>query len=246
MLSEMGFISDQEGIVSRYSRELAQWNEHLEQSKQCICEAVQHYNPKSVAILGSGWLFDVPIEFLSKHCEHVYLYDIVHPSQIKHKTSKFGNVTAIEADLTGNVIQLVWEQRKQNKKQIDLNNIVCAGFNLGIDVDLVVSLNILNQLDILICDYISQEFNVSEEELLPFRKRIQYSHIESLSKSNYCLITDFEEHIYSLNGEFEKSNSLVKIEIPTKPHVNYWKWKFDKSGAYYENKEVVFNVVGTF
>ena len=49
------------------------------------------------------------------------------------------------------------------------------------EYDLVISLNLLNQLDILLCDYLKEKFKIDNEEtLLPIRKIIQQNHLDIL------------------------------------------------------------------
>ena len=97
----MGFLKDQEGIITRYINEEGNWEAHLRHTKGFITDVVKKYKPESVSILGSGWLLDVPIEFLAANCKSICLYDIRHPAQIRHRLRRFKNVVFVECDLTG-------------------------------------------------------------------------------------------------------------------------------------------------
>ena len=249
ILKEMGFTSDQNGIIERYGREKEGWDIHLHNSKQAIVEAVNCYHPKSISILGSGWLLDVPIEELSKKCSKVYLYDIVHPAQVKHLVSKYKNVECIEADITGGAIAQTWfevQLLRNEGSQLQLEKIAGNSFEPKYQTDMIVSLNILNQLDILICDYLLSMNAITNDELSTLRILLQQKHIESISKQPFCLISDFEELIIDIKTNKSDTRPLVVVPFP---HTNYqkqWLWKFDSSGNYYEGKRVTFNVQALF
>ena len=49
-------------------------------------------NAGSIAVLGSGWLLDVPLDHLCSGLEQVYLVDINHPPQIRKKAERLDNV----------------------------------------------------------------------------------------------------------------------------------------------------------
>jgi len=249
ILKEMGFVNDQDGIIDRYAREKNGWDIHLNNSKQTILKAVEFHQPTTIAILGSGWLLDVPIEELSAKCQKVYLYDIVHPAQIRHKVSKFKNIGLIETDVTGGSIQTTWElvqKYKSGGTSIDLTTIPGQGFIPQQPVDMIVSLNILNQLDILICDYLLESSNLQNEDLQSLRIAIQQKHIESLQKKAFCLISDVEEIVTDLTDNSSKTRPLVLAELPQTNHCDQWLWQFDTTGNYYEDKSVSFTVKALF
>ena len=249
ILKEMGFVIDQDGIIDRYAREKQGWDIHLNNSKQAILDAVAIHKPSTISILGSGWLLDVPIEELSALYSKVYLYDIAHPAQIRHKASKFSNVEIVECDITGGSIQKTWDEVQRWKHEhgsIDLSKIVGNGFELQYQSDMVVSLNILNQLDILICDYLLENTTLNAEDLIPLRIAIQKKHIENIQKQAFCLISDIEEIVKDIETETIEIRPLVLATLPQTSHQKQWQWQFDSSGNYYDGKSVTFNVQALF
>ena len=243
----MNFINDQKGIINRYFREEGAWNKHLQASKNFIIKASKDKEKNTVVILGSGWLLDVPLQELSEIFKKIYLVDIVHPKEIQHKIKKYGNqVQLIKADITGGAIDEIYNyvnHFKKKKEKKDLKNIKFKDLDFLKNADYIVSLNLLNQLDILIVDYLKQ-FNIYEEiEILNFRKRIQEHHLQILSKNKSCLITDFEELIYNKDGNLEKTNSLIFANLPKEKFIENWKWDFDKTQNYYHNKITILNVL---
>ena len=241
----MGYLSDQKGIIKRYIDQEGAWAHHITNTKNYIIETVTGKNIDTVTILGSGWLLDVPLEFLSNNFRKIILIDINHPRQIRHKLRKFANVEIMEADISGAVLlvyELVKEYRKHNIKK-DLREIEFPGLKAEGRSEYTISLNIINQLDILLVDYIKRFLTYDEEELNYFRGRIQKSHIDSLIPGKSCLIADYEEEIYDMDGNPGEKKNLVYTNLPKGKNRRTWQWEFDMSGSYYTGKKTFFNVI---
>ena len=150
-IRRMGFIKDQEGIMNRYLRESSHWKQHLELTRNFISESFSHTEAETVAVLGSGWLLDVPLDHLVQRFRHVYLVDIHHPIQIRKLTAGMSQVELIEADLSGGAIEKIWQYSRENKKaskdELDLDQIPLDPPLAHIQPDALISVNLLNQLD---------------------------------------------------------------------------------------------------
>ncbi len=245
MLRSMKYESDQQGIMKRYINESDGWKAHIENSRNTIIKYAENKGRKNCAILGSGWLLDVPIEFLSQNFEKVYLFDILHPNQIKHKAKQLKNVVCVNLDVTGDVVHECFnaiQYFKSVKKAYPLENIEIKGFTYHVEFDYIVSVNILNQLDILMIDYLKPYNIYSDEELSKFRCRIQQQHFDSLPIGKSCLITDIEEHVLSFDNKPEDIKNLIFIELPTDKLKDSWDWNFDSHQNYIPGKNVVFKV----
>lgn len=246
MIRKMGYYNDQQGILNRYNREDGGWDSHIENTKSFILESSKD-KKGTVAILGSGWLLDVPIEELSSQFEKVYLFDIAHPKQVQQKVKKLTNVEMVEYDLTGGAVEYVYEavrEYKKNKTKVPLSFVNIENFKFEKQIDYIVSVNLLNQLDILVTDYIKKQNIYDTNEIKELQKEIQQKHIASLPEGKSCIITDYEELIYSSEEIIENINPSVYTELPTGKDRSMWKWDFDKSQTYYENKKTIFNVIG--
>lgn len=241
----MRYVADQKGIIDRYIKEAKAWATHLENTKQAIINGAQARTGGNCAVLGSGWLLDVPIEFLCQNFDKVYLFDVLHPTQIKHKMHKVPNVVLIEQDITGGSVKEFFDAVQMHKSMKKIKNPLdfkFSGFTYPADFNYVVSVNILNQLDILIVDYIQAYALYSEDELQNFRVQIQKSHFDSLPKGKTCLVTDFEEMVLNERNEVEQTIPLVYIDLPQEKILNSWQWDFDHQN-YKAEKNIIFNVV---
>lgn len=117
------------------------------------------------------------------------------------------------------------------------------GFVYPIDFDCVISLNLLNQLDILTMDYLLKYNLYSDEQILYLRKTIQQKHLESLPRSKSILITDVKELWFSLKSKPMGSKNLIHINLPQSENVERWQWQFDMHHNYYNDRNVCLEVV---
>lgn len=227
-----GYVKDQNGIQNRFVREAKQWESHLESTKKYIVESmsvVQQHN--NVAILGSGWLFDVPIDELANTFETVDLYDIVHPEQVVVKMNKYPNVHLKQFDLTNGTVALAEKCHTFDEFLSLFRNIQIADFS---QYDFVVSVNLLNQLDIILCDFLVEKFNVQESQLIPIRTLIQQRHIDMLPKGKTCLITDYCEENIAIDSPKAETKSLIYCNLPQGDNAEEWLWHFDTNQMYHK------------
>lgn len=222
--------------MNRYIRESSQWRVHLEKTRNFISGSFAHTDAETVAVLGSGWLLDVPLDHLIKKFKHIYLVDIHHPIQIRKKTATMSQVELIEEDLTGGAIEQIWQRFREDKTLLRLGHIPgqisMTAPLLGIQADALISVNLLNQLDIILCDYLQKQGHFQQEALTPFRAAIQEFHLEWISKKPGCLVTDTAEEVESKNGE-KSSKALLYTDLPGGIRHDCWWWDFDSQGTYH-------------
>ena len=243
---KMNFYSDQEGIISRYINEKENWDPHLANCKNYLISCLENKPVKTVSVLGSGWLLDVPVEFMADNFTKIYLYDIRHPSQVIHKLSRYSCFELVTADITGgfanNIFELV-KKFKKTKSKPDPESLNYPVFKYQYESDYYISLNILNQLDILLADYLKTSGMYTESELIPFRAGIQNAHIKCLPERKSCIISDYEEFIYDKNDKLIERKNLLYAKFNSPENVKKWQWVFDTTGNYNKNNKTVFNVV---
>jgi len=242
------YVEEQQGIINRFLRENGGWDSHLKNTQNYIVESIQNKPIKSIAILGSGWLLDVPMAFLLENLQKIYLVDIHHPPQIKHKYRKNKKIVFIETDITAGLISGFYETLKtvnKTKVKVELIPETISENNFGLThkADFYVSVNLLNQLDILIVDYIEKFKIYNIAELENIRKIIQQQHIDFLPKGQSCLITDFEEINLNNENQIIDNKQLVYCEQPLKTHYKEWEWNFDFQKTYHTKCKTLFKVM---
>lgn len=238
-----GYAKDQMGIRNRYLREKGNWQSHIDNTRKFIlksAETIQRHG--SVAVLGSGWLYDVPVDELSQMFGNVYLFDIVHPEPVKIKVGRLPNVHLVTADLTcGAVLKATqsgsypdfMSYLENSRPDIDLNG-----------YDMVVSVNLLNQLDIILCDYLKGRFAVGSEQLRKVRSIVQQRHVDNLPKGKSCLITDYLQIDKPIDGSPETQTELLYCDLPQNVPFEEWFWFFDTEQRYSVKNNTTFKVRG--
>jgi hypothetical protein len=235
------YKKDQDGIIKRYINEEHNWDIHINNSKNYILDFLANQHNCTVAILGSGWLIDVPMADILRNNNNIVLFDINHPKQIKNRYKNNNSVTFIEQDLTNGLIQKAINSDSFSIFQSFVNSSKPLLFNDN--YDFIISLNLLNQLDIILCDLIKYKFNISDENLVNIRKDIQNLHIKSLPKNKSCIITDFIEINYSESLKDGIENNLLYVDLSFLKNTKKWLWTFDTKKNYRNNTNTTFKVI---
>lgn len=236
-IKRMGYLRDQEGILHRYFNEQGNWNSHLDKTKKIIERTIPAIYPrKTVLVLGSGWLLDVPIETLCSQFEKVYLVDIHHPVEIRKKNSKFKNIEWIEKDITGisHQIYRLAAKRKINLAE-ELKNLKLSPPHFNFEIDFIISVNVLSQIDELVVHYLTKNKKIDAGIITKLRKRVQEKHIQFLQKRNSLLITDIEEVSYDRDMELKETKPIIFSDIHEDKKVEEWQWRFDTKMTYRRN-----------
>ena len=234
ILRRMGYLRDQEGIMNRYLRERDRWDDHLEKTRAFINGSFELLSAESVAVLGSGWLLDVPLRELESRFSRVYLVDIIHPPQVRKKTEAMDRVELVEADLTGGAISQVWKiSRKKDCFSLDdfLHDLQLTPPLRGIRPGALISVNLLNQLDIILCDFLIKQGTFGNEPLDRFRSALQSFHLEWITRTPGCLVTDATEKSSDNRGN-ESFKPLLYTPLPDGIRTGQWSWEFDTQGTY--------------
>jgi hypothetical protein len=195
-------------------------------------------------VLGSGWVLDFPLEEAYRVCNKIYLWDIHHPPQVLRKIREYPGIKPCYADITGGLIQEIYHFARNFRKG-NRSAVLPDPENFRPDIlpgSYCISLNVLNQLDILLVDYIKQFIDLPESDLDMFRESIQTVHLGLLS-NNACFISDVEEIAENFDNEKQDSKNLVYTSIPGGKFRKEWSWEFDSSGFYHQNRVTKMRVV---
>ena len=246
LLTRMGYYNYQKGLIIHHVNQEGGWEKHLERCRGLIIRALDLYKPEKVTVLGSGWLLDLPLAELIERTGKVCLIDIIHPPDVASQVTQYKNVELIEQDITGGLIEEVWQQTRQNsffRKLSGLKNICVGEYNPGDDPGMVISLNILTQLESLPIDLLKKRSKIAEEELDNLKSTIQKKHIDFLRKHLSVLITDYAEVITSKSGSTKTLNTLL-TDLPPGRFSEEWTWNFDQTGADLYNSRSQFMIKG--
>jgi hypothetical protein len=249
VLHRLGYYDYQQGLIYRHLGQNEGWNNHLSNCRNYIIKALGIIKPSKVTVLGSGWLLDLPLAEILEAGIPVSLIDIVHPPEAYSQTALLKGVELIEEDATGGVVEEVWEKAGRLpffRKLKSLEDIVVPVYKLKSDPGLVISLNILSQLDVLPVEFLKKRTTAGQEEILRFRKTIQDNHIRFLSGYSSILITDLKE-IFTDSGGRTTEVQTVLSSLPAGVRREEWTWDFDlKRSDFFEKSSVMKVVAITF
>ncbi len=237
-LKKMGYLKDQKGILRRYFREEDSWYSHIDNCHKFILQELKPKKSEKILVLGSGWLLDFPIEKLSAAGGHITLADVSHPRQILQKIKNFPTVDSLNIDITGGLIEEAYsvvQSAKKVGKKPNLKNLVIPEIRFSQKYDFVVSLNILNQLDILLVDYFKKYWDYTEEETIDFRKGIQEAHLKIFEDNKGILISDTKEIHCNQSGQIINEKEIVYVRLPEEKIKKTWTWDFDTQYLYHKD-----------
>lgn len=240
----MGYYAYQNGLIYNDLNQDGGWDSHLSSCRNFIMKAVEYYKPARITVLGSGWLLDLPLAEMLEKTGMIYLVDIVHPPEVVRQAGELKNVVLSEQDITGGLIEEIWNATGKFsffRKLKSLGSIEIPEFVPAFDPGLVISLNILTQLETRLMEWLKRRSAAGEDELLLFCKRIQERHIGFLLKNRSVLITDYAEVITKKTGEIINIPTLF-AELPAGQFMEEWTWDFDLKGHENYNSTSVIKV----
>jgi hypothetical protein len=246
ILNRLGYYNYQHGFIFRHLNQETGWNSHLENCRNFILRSLEIHNPQKITVLGSGWLLELPLVEIMERVGKVCLVDIIHPPEVIEQAGKLPGVELITEDVSGGLIDEVWQKTSRfpfYNRLDSLEGLIVPMYKPQSDPGMVISLNIMSQLEILPVRYLSKRSKVNEEELTGFRKKIQDNHLNFLKKHNSVLISDVAEIFTDRKGNVSEKKSVI-TELPEGIYKEEWTWDFDMKGSDYYDKRSVFKVEG--
>lgn len=245
-LREMGFLSELIGIQSRYRRCRKEWESHLVESKNFITSCLkQTSGVKKVVVFGSGWLLDVPVDFLDQHSIEVYLVDLIHPRAIHNMVRKKPNFHWVTLDVAGINEPLYKLSKKRDLDGDDLKkelNLLCqkswssvtAAVN-RLECHYAISVGLLSQLGFLPGEFIQKKFREDDPGQLDairvdLKKWMTRMHLNLLNQfSGACFTTDIESLVMDRSNRVVENHSLVDRALLPAPQ-REWEWLLEPYG----------------
>lgn len=245
LLNRMGYYDYQSGLIYRHLNQESGWDSHLEKCRKYILKAIDSSKPRKVTVLGSGWLLELPVAEIVEKTGMVSLIDIIHPPDVVSQAGEIPNIELIESDVTGGLIEQVWKKISSYpfyRKADNLEGIIIPEYKPVSDPGMIISLNLITQLEVLPVRYLRKKAKINEDEMYRFRKEIQDRHLDFLSKYNSVLITDYEEVVTDRSGSVKRIPTLL-TDLPEEAEREEWTWNFDLKGADYYNSRSVMHVI---
>jgi hypothetical protein len=245
MLTRMGYYNYQSGLIYRHLNQEGGWDHHQEHCRQFILNAIKAIRPEKITVLGSGWLLDLPFAEMVENTKKIRLVDIIHPPDVVLQAGELKNVELIEDDISGGLIKEVWEKGRNYslfRKRRKLTDIVIPEYSLEEDPGMVISLNILTQLESQLVAFLRKRVRIREDQFDNFKAAIQKKHLDFLLKHNSVIVTDYAEILTDKSGKSRTVPTLF-TELPAGKVREEWIWNFDHTGADFYNTRSQFKVV---
>lgn len=245
MLNKLGYYNYHNALLNRSLNQKGGWDSHCDRCRNYILKALDCYKPEKVTVLGSGWLLDLPLVEMAEKTGKVCLIDIIHPPEVISQTGTLRNVELSEEDVTGGLIEEVWQKAGKYSffnKLKSLDDITLPEYSITSDPGLVISLNILTQLEFLLIDFLKKRSVIREEEFNLFRSAIQKKHIDFLKKHRSILISDYAEVFLDKSGNTTTIPTLM-TNLPHGQFKEEWTWQFEQTDNYLYNSTSVMKVI---
>lgn len=224
--------------MQRFLREGHNWESHLSNSQQVILREINRAQPKTIAILGSGWLLDVPLRQLLEQNIQIYLFDIAHPNKVVNRFRRVESVHLVSIDLTFGAIDRVFDFAMRPSEfayGAFLNDIRLCSEQPFSGFDLVISVNTLSQLHAPLMALFETSGRLGKYNYQELIEALQTLHINSLPRVQSLLITEVDEALINGKHELVSISPRVFTNIAEFEMVKEWEWLFDTHSTYIDD-----------
>ncbi|UOF00057.1 hypothetical protein [Bdellovibrio reynosensis] len=156
LAKKYGFLYSSVALQHRYERCKKIWIPHLKNCQDLFLEAVNKLpQKKSVIILGSAHLHEIPMHLLVQNFESITLVDVIHPLKHHWLAKRNSRLKLITMDLSNSLDKL-----DALTSFADLQELLSALTKeklFHFEADLIVSANILSQLALLPIDALEKK-----------------------------------------------------------------------------------------
>lgn len=237
---DWGYVYQNISLKFRSRRCAKAWKSHNENCREFVRGHVAKTQPKSIMVVGSGLLLEVPIDNLLKTAEKVYLVDLVHAPEIRRLAAKHPKIELIERDISG-LLGLL----KKGTGPFQLKNIPwkqLPAWDLP-KVDLVISANLLSQIPLMI----SEVLPMTSETYEKFARSVRDQHIERLfsQATKVLLFADFETRYIDHDGQRIKTE-MYNVNLQSLKFDREWIWEISPFGETSKDYKIEMLVRGYF
>jgi hypothetical protein len=231
------FIRSSVNLWSRAGRCRKAWADHEICSRQAIEEAISDLRQKRTAVvLGSGLLWDVPIDILVKEFDTVVLVDLVHLASVRLwlKIKGYRNVRLIERDLSG------YDELAVGGAPEPLGFLRQVPY-----LDFVVSANLLSQIG----RGVTRRLAAESAGRMPddAGARLIAAHLEGLRglPCRTCMVTDISYAVIDRTGKTHEQADLLLGIAPPAERQN-WTWPVAPFGEENQDYQIIHQVIAAW
>jgi hypothetical protein len=222
-----GLAAKAVSLWSRAFRCRAAWAAHEAACHAVVTKAVAGLaQRRTVVVLGSGLMRDVPLPMLAQSFQHVVLVDAVHLLPVRLKARRYANVSLVTADLSG---AIAWLEGRAAHRTNPL-----AGLCDTALTDLVVSANLASQLGLGLRDWVARKparqarLQADPDDLPMLAAGWHLDDLAALA-APVCLLSDLSFEERPVTGVTGEAWPLVPQERLPPPDAR-WEWLVAPAG----------------
>lgn len=238
MTRRLGLVSESVALWARGRRQRQPWAEHHRRCQALIESVVSELScHRTVAVLGSGLLRDIPLPLLRERFERVLLVDAVHLPQIRLAAAFHPNVTLVTRDLSG---VMSWLGGQCDRRADPVAELVADG-----TLDLVISANLMSQFGWPIADWLDADPARAARVPHDLAARCIAWHRDDLARfaCRVVLLTDVEMVERDTSGAvLERFDLMGGTALP--PPDESWDWRVAPFGEAAAGRETLHRVGG--
>ncbi|OQW54287.1 hypothetical protein [Candidatus Raskinella chloraquaticus] len=212
----LGLAADSAGLWFRSRRLRRHWADHENHCHQAITRAIAGLTPRrTVLVLGSGQLRDIPLALLAHTFDSVLLVDAVHLWPARRQAGRFANVRCVTSDVTGRLAQFAFGFAP---------NPPLATVKADDSIDLTISANILSQLPIAAEEWLERHGR-PPADIAAMAHQLVGEHLAALTRlpGRVCLLSDIEMQERDRSGTILARHDLLAGHTLPAPD-DAWLW----------------------
>lgn len=233
---KLGLVADSAGLWFRARKLRSHWAEHERNCHAVIERAINTLaDQRTVLVLGSGLLRDVPLARLAAAFETVLLVDAVHLWTSRRQAARFSNVRCLTLDVTGRLADFASISPSIHALQPLLTRS---------DMDLVISANLLSQLALGI-EEVMERRNAPSADIAAMSHSVVGDHLAVLGQcpGRVCLLSDIKMEERGREGAILAHHDLLAGHI-LPPADATWEWPVAPFGVAESDRAYVHIAVG--
>jgi hypothetical protein len=214
-LRQMGYLREAIGMKARFRRYRKAWAPHLERTRAVLRSACDRCPQRRKAVIfGPSSLCEVLLPELAAQFREVVLVDTLHPLGMNRRMTRWQNVTAQAADLSG-VAEAVFRAAKTQGSELPQSK--PNFYRDDPDVDLVALITMLAQLASFPAQYLLRAGTHDRDTITDFARHLILSHIDYLQRcpGTVALIADVDQFKVTAGGTVvDRVDTLWGVPLP--------------------------------
>lgn len=217
-IRKLGHLGYSVALWSRARRCRKDWSSHEARCHEVVLSAMSDLpRRRTVVVLGSGLVRDVPLDAIAAAFQRVVLVDAVHLWPVRRRLAGRAGIELMTADLSG-AMDLMLGRAERRSDPLSI-------FRADPEIDLVVSANLLSQLPLAPERWLDRSPQGRTKLPADFADSLIGAHLADLAgfAARVCLLTDVELREVGPDGTVLDRYDLLRGHTLPEPDAT-WDW----------------------